>query len=435
MTKPRASLPDQKTAPQDQQFQPLQGYGAVLPSHDVALAATVAASSASSQNLAQQRQMLVLQMLSQANQRQATLPTQPIYSLNQPSMPWLAQLQLLQRSIATSPSPNSSLLDSLSHHTGGQQPSETSLFSELLQQATATTNQQPNTIQNLSSSVPGAHQRAPAALQQDLNRSLLHALLQAPARSSDLTQRITIDQLMTNWHQIAARPPQGRTDASLQQSLPRPPQFPANTDLQTLLSTARPQLATMQQAISSAPLQAAPNAGVRTVQRQVGEAKAVIPLETPRTCGMDLPSDKSQLSGYQIMIRQQLEFFASQQDDIDYSVQGRKKKAKLGQVGIRCRHCANIPLRQRGRGACYYPRTFDSIYQAAQNMATNHLHASCNQIPPEIRQQLCELRDRRDTARGGKRYWSDACQALNLVEDEQGLRFADTVIAYTTKST
>ena len=48
-----------------------------------------------------------------------------------------------------------------------------------------------------------------------------------------------------------------------------------------------------------------------------------------------LPEDASKVSMYQQLIRLQLEFFASDQSDVNYSVQGRKKKAKLGQVGIR----------------------------------------------------------------------------------------------------
>jgi len=88
------------------------------------------------------------------------------------------------------------------------------------------------------------------------------------------------------------------------------------------------------------------------------------------------------------------------------------------------KHCSDLSLRQRGRGAVYYPTTLNAVYQAAQNMATNHLQSHCNRIPSDVRQQLCDLRERRDTASGGKQYWADACSAVGLVEDGQHLRFA-----------
>jgi len=109
---------------------------------------------------------------------------------------------------------------------------------------------------------------------------------------------------------------------------------------------------------------------VRMVERTVGQAVAHIPAHRPagqpppNTIDMHLPSDGVFLSEYQTKVRQQLEYFASNSHDVNYSVQGRKKKARLGQVGIRCRHCAALSLRQRGRGAVYYPTTLSAVYQA-----------------------------------------------------------------------
>jgi hypothetical protein len=41
---------------------------------------------------------------------------------------------------------------------------------------------------------------------------------------------------------------------------------------------------------------------------------------------MATATDKTQISPYQQLIRQQLEFFVSDQEDVDYGVQGRKKR-------------------------------------------------------------------------------------------------------------
>jgi hypothetical protein len=132
--------------------------------------------------------------------------------------------------------------------------------------------------------------------------------------------------------------------------------------------------------------------------------------------------DADQLSEYQIKVRQQLELFEAAVEDADSNTQGRKKQIVLGQVGLRCRHCAMLPLRARGRGAVYYPAKLQGVYQAAQNMASSHLCQSCQQIPWHIKEEIKKLRERRDNASGGKQYWADACRALGLYETENGLR-------------
>jgi hypothetical protein len=137
---------------------------------------------------------------------------------------------------------------------------------------------------------------------------------------------------------------------------------------------------------------------------------------------MWLPDDNHQLSEYQIAVRQQLEIFEAKQEDVESNIQGRKRQVFLGQAGIRCHHCSNLPLRQRRRGAVYYPVKLSGMYQAAQNMASSHLSDSCSQIPPGIKQRLRDLRHRRDTASGGKKYWAEAGRARGLYETEEGLR-------------
>jgi hypothetical protein len=154
------------------------------------------------------------------------------------------------------------------------------------------------------------------------------------------------------------------------------------------------------------------------LQSTIASSATAIPMEAS--------SDVDQLSKYQVLVRRQLEYFVSQKDDAEYSVQGRKKQARLGQVGIRCKHCSHLPHRLRGRGAGYYPAKLSGVYQAAQNMATNHLNQFCNSIPADIRETLRSLRGGRhdSAAGGGKQYWADACIQIGLVEDEDdGLRF------------
>lgn len=135
-----------------------------------------------------------------------------------------------------------------------------------------------------------------------------------------------------------------------------------------------------------------------------------------------LACDEEHLSEYQTLLRKQLEYFEADQQDEQSNVQGRKRPVYSGQVGIRCVHCAHIPLRQRSRGAVYYPAKLTGVYQAAQNMASSHLCSSCEVIPADLKTKLCKLRDQKGTAGGGKQYWADGCRAMGLCETTDGIR-------------
>ena len=151
-----------------------------------------------------------------------------------------------------------------------------------------------------------------------------------------------------------------------------------------------------------------------------------LPFRLPMSpaVSLGLPCDDDNLSEYQILVRKQLDVFEAQPEDVESNTQGRKRQVVLGQVGLRCRHCAGVPLRQRGRGAVYYPAKLQGIYQAAQNMASSHLCESCQSIDPGLKAKLKALRERRDTASGGKQYWADGARVLGLVETEDGLRLS-----------
>lgn len=149
------------------------------------------------------------------------------------------------------------------------------------------------------------------------------------------------------------------------------------------------------------------------------------PVFPPRP--LFLPHDSTNLSPYQCLLRQQLEFFAADWDDVAV-IQGRNKPVVRKQVGLRCIHCAHIPIKDRGIGSTYFSARLDAIYQSAQNMAKKHLLDKCRHIPPEIRQQLLE--SKRSSAGwtrsgsknllpvgSGKIYWAEAAVAVGVIED------------------
>lgn len=146
---------------------------------------------------------------------------------------------------------------------------------------------------------------------------------------------------------------------------------------------------------------------------------------------LSLPSDRGILSEYQQLIRQSIEFFEAQPNDISTGVQGRRKKIEPGQVGLRCRYCAHRPPHWRGRGAAYYPGTLACVYQAAQNMAANHFVKTCDDIPPDVHKQFVEARQKQEqeTRRsGGKTYWMETSRHVGLEEREgkSGMWFRST---------
>lgn len=136
-----------------------------------------------------------------------------------------------------------------------------------------------------------------------------------------------------------------------------------------------------------------------------------------------MDSDKEVLTPYQCLLRQHIELFEAGALDIRGTAQGRNTRILLGQVGVRCRHCAALPQVARSRGAVYYSQTIEGIYQVAQNMSKVHLMKGCHRVPPEVQSKLNSLREDNQRASGGKDYWSDGIRALGVYEIGRCLRF------------
>jgi hypothetical protein len=132
--------------------------------------------------------------------------------------------------------------------------------------------------------------------------------------------------------------------------------------------------------------------------------------------------DEDRLSDYQILARKQIELFEASPEDVETSAQGRVRRLRLGQVGIRCRHCTTLPVKQRKRGAFYYPARLEGVYQTAQNMTKLHLLDSCLHIPDALKNELMRV-EKKSLNGAGKKYWSTAIAYIGVDEDEECLRF------------
>ena len=132
------------------------------------------------------------------------------------------------------------------------------------------------------------------------------------------------------------------------------------------------------------------------------------------------------------MARQQIELFEATEDDVAAGARGRNVPIKLGQVGIRCRHCASVSPLSKKRAAVYFPTKLDRVYQTAVNMATLHLCHHCTHIPSTIRVELQRLKDQKSTSGGGKRYVAVEVRRHGVIETlEDGLRFSTTTTTTT----
>ena len=74
-----------------------------------------------------------------------------------------------------------------------------------------------------------------------------------------------------------------------------------------------------------------------------------------RVYSLHLSSDEQNLSRYQCLARKQIEIFETTDNEAGSNAQGRNRPIIPGQVGIRCKHCAHLPRKERKTGSVYYP--------------------------------------------------------------------------------
>lgn len=141
------------------------------------------------------------------------------------------------------------------------------------------------------------------------------------------------------------------------------------------------------------------------------------------------PSDATVLSEHQSFLRLQIEAFSATADDVFTHTRGRNKRVNLGQAGIRCRHCAHVPVRDRLKGSTYYPSSTLGFYQAAQNMLTTHIQCGfCPEMPVTVKTAFSILLATKDKTSGaGRAYWSKQARGKGLVDTDHGAYFCSSI--------
>eukprot|EP00980_Cylindrotheca_fusiformis_P001394 scaffold345_cov134-Cylindrotheca_fusiformis.AAC.5 len=202
-------------------------------------------------------------------------------------------------------------------------------------------------------------------------------------------------------------------------SFPQIGQTPGAQEVQRALATLRASAdSSSGPAISHSPATLQVEQERQSISRLSSGSHGPVPLH--------MDCDDEALSEYQCLLRKQIELFEATFDDVQWNAQGRNKSIAMGQVGIRCRHCSRLATWARARGAVYYSTTLNGLYQAAQNMAKNHLCLHCRLIPSDVRTKLLGLRDCKRRAAGGKSYWAEGARVLGVYEAGAGLRFRNS---------
>lgn len=141
------------------------------------------------------------------------------------------------------------------------------------------------------------------------------------------------------------------------------------------------------------------------------------------------PSEEYVLPPVHCFVRKNVEVFAATPEDVAAPAPGRKTRVTVGQIGIRCIHCARLPPKERVKRAACYPPTILSIYHSISNMKFDHFGA-CRGLSKELKQEFATLRESRNKKSGKKinrkttaQYYIDsAIQDLKLIDTPTGIR-------------
>jgi hypothetical protein len=136
--------------------------------------------------------------------------------------------------------------------------------------------------------------------------------------------------------------------------------------------------------------------------------------------------DSGHLNPLHCFVRQHVEIFTADKNDISAPAPGRKTRVILGQVGIRCTHCAKLPMKDRVKRAVCYPPSVSGIYHSVSNMKFDHF-GKCRGLPPKTREEFETLKfscSRRGAAtRSTAQYYCDSAVRKGLADTDTGIRF------------
>ena len=134
-----------------------------------------------------------------------------------------------------------------------------------------------------------------------------------------------------------------------------------------------------------------------------------------------IPEDKEWLSDIDSYVRKQLEVFCATEADVKAAREDRKYPITVGQVGIRCIHCAIAQGNDAIGHAIAYPFSISGIYESVKEFHRLHLD-SCPNLPNTSKAKLESMKGASSLSSVLRKYYTLAAKALGLVDTKDGIR-------------
>ena len=142
------------------------------------------------------------------------------------------------------------------------------------------------------------------------------------------------------------------------------------------------------------------------------------PLNDPTAQPVFQHGDDNELTPMRCLVHRQLEWFAATSKDVADRRGRTGRHIVLGQVGLRCVHCAHLPLSERTIAAVTYPRYYSGVSSSLTRYSLQHL-MQCKQVPSHIKTFREKIRWRGKSK--GKEYHeflADGCQSIGIIEKD-----------------
>lgn len=147
--------------------------------------------------------------------------------------------------------------------------------------------------------------------------------------------------------------------------------------------------------------------------------------------------DNHYLNEIHCFVRRHVEVFEATAVDVDAPSPGRRSKVQVGQVGIRCIHCATVHHKMRVKRSVCYPLSVNGIYHSVANMKFDHF-GNCRVLPAPAREEFNRLRQQSSkilkdnnkkmlSLASTAQYYLESAKKLGLVDTEGGIRFASSL--------
>ncbi|KAL7550418.1 hypothetical protein ACHAWF_017959 [Thalassiosira exigua] len=134
-----------------------------------------------------------------------------------------------------------------------------------------------------------------------------------------------------------------------------------------------------------------------------------------------MPQDRHCLSETLCIIRNNVEVFTADDEDVHAPAPGRKRPVRVGQVGLRCVYCRMIRPKDRIKRATCFPSSVKRIYRAAIDMKLDHFKA-CPHVPPGLKARLDHLQAGSTRSTGMTvQYFVKSAKEMGLVDMEEGV--------------